>query len=60
MSGTCSRERSRGPKKPEPPDTEHEWLLAEAAGALMGISRIALNARARRGRVPSVLASGRR
>ncbi|WP_210503342.1 helix-turn-helix domain-containing protein [Nocardioides xinjiangensis] len=45
---------------PAPPDMEHDWLLAEAAGAVMGISRVAVNARARRGRLPSVVAGGRR
>lgn len=55
-----ARERSLQPKAPAPPDPQHEWLLADAAAAVMGISRVAINARARRGRLPSALANGRR
>lgn len=55
-----TRGLSEKPVGPEPPDREHDWLLAGEAGAVMGISAVAVNARARRGRLPSVLASGRR
>jgi hypothetical protein len=56
----AARERARQPREPTPPDREHNWLLADAAAAVMGISRVAVNARANRGRIPSVLANGRR
>ncbi|WP_231251036.1 hypothetical protein [Nocardioides furvisabuli] len=52
-------ERER-PQQPKPPDLEHDWLSADAAAAVMGVTRVAVNARARRGRVPSVLSGGRR
>jgi hypothetical protein len=46
---------------PAPPDDEHDWLSSERAAAIMGVgSGIAVNARARRGRIPSVLLNGRR
>lgn len=56
----AARERAKEPYQPTPPDQEHDWLLADAAAAVMGISRVAMNARANRGQVPSVKADGRR
>lgn len=53
------RRRSMSPG-PQPPDTEHDWLLAPAAAAVLGCSVVAIGARARRGRVPSTLHDGRR
>lgn len=50
----------RNPTSPKPPDGEHDWLLADEAADVMGISPVAINARARRGRLPSVVTSGRR
>lgn len=52
--------RSKGPFQPSPPDTDHVWLTSKEAGRLLGVVPIAVNARARRGRLPSVLANGRR
>lgn len=56
------REQGRvaSPVRPAPPDQEHEWLQAPAAAAVVGCSVVAINARARRGRVPSTLDGGRR
>lgn len=48
----------KGP--PALPDHEHDWLSSEGAAMIMGVSRVAVNARARRGRIPSVLLNGRR
>jgi hypothetical protein len=45
---------------PAPPDDDHDWLCPDEAAAVVGISRVAINARARRGRLPSVVANGRR
>lgn len=47
-------------RPPSPPDSEHEWLSADQAAHLLGISRVAVNARARRERLPSAVANGRR
>jgi hypothetical protein len=44
----------------QPPDDEHDWLLAPAAAAVLGCSLVAVRARANRGRVPSTLSGGRR
>ena len=53
--------RKKAPAKTSiPPDGLHDWLPAPAAAAVMGCSVVALNARARRGKVPSALKSGRR
>jgi hypothetical protein len=49
---------TKGP--PTPPDNEHEWLSAEDVGAIMGLSRVAVMARARREHLPSVVANNRR
>lgn len=49
---------SRG--APRPPDDQHAWLLADEAGALMGVGPEAVKIRARRGRLPSELHDGRR
>jgi hypothetical protein len=54
----AKRRPTAGP--PAPPDLEHEWLTPDQAADLLGISRIAVNARARRDRLPSALANGRR
>lgn len=61
------RERRVAPKPskpkrgaPQPPDSEHDWLLAPEAGALMGVSAEAVRVRARRGRLPSEVHDGRR
>lgn len=52
---------SRAPKgPPRPPDEVHDWLTSTEAGAVMGVSSVAVNARARRGRLPSEVANGRR
>ena len=50
----------RSPPGPQPPDAEHEWLLAPAAAAVLGCSVVAVRARALRGRVPSTMPGGRR
>lgn len=61
LAAEQSRPRHPEPKAPPaPPDDEHDWLSTEEAAAFMGISRVAVSARARRGRLPSVVASGRR
>jgi hypothetical protein len=49
-----------GPRRPQPPDDEHEWLLAPEAGVLMGVGAEAVKVRARRGRLPSEVHDGRR
>jgi hypothetical protein len=58
-----AREARRIPAElssPRPPDEAHVWLPTAAAAAVVGCSKVALNARARRGRIPSVLHEGRR
>jgi hypothetical protein len=55
-----AREKAREPRRPRPPDSKHDWLLADAAAAVMGISRVAVNARARREQLPSAKSDGRR
>lgn len=52
--------RLASPVGPTPPDEENEWLEAPAAAAVLGCSVVAINARARRDRVPSTLHGGRR
>lgn len=54
----AERRQPKGP--PAPPDEAHEWLTPVEAGAVMGVSHVAVNARARRGRLPSVKLEGRR
>lgn len=55
------REKRRpASRRPQPPDADHEWLPVPAAAAVLGCSTVAARARARRGRVPSVLHAGRR
>lgn len=44
----------------QPPDAVHDWLTSTEAAALMGVGRTAVNARARRGKLPSELSDGRR
>lgn len=39
------------PQVPQPPNREHDWLSAPLAAAVVGCSVVALNARARRGRI---------
>jgi hypothetical protein len=48
------------PRRPIPPDEEHQWLLGPAAAAVLGCSVVALGARERRGRVPCTRSDGRR
>lgn len=43
---------------PAPPDEVHQWLRIKDAAQLMGVSRQAVAARARRGRLPSVVDDG--
>jgi hypothetical protein len=45
---------------PAPPDVEHDWLDSDAAAEAMGVTRNAVNDRAKRGRLPSVKNDGRR
>lgn len=54
------RRRSQPPPGLLPPDETHVWLPAPVAAALLGCSVVAVNARARRGRLPSVVSGGRR
>lgn len=49
-----------GPKPPEPPDSEHEWLLAADAAAIVGCSVSALKERARVGTAESTVYKRRR
>ena len=61
-------ERAQAPKKPrrkrtgwsEPPNAEHDWLTSVQAAELLGVSTVAVNKRARRGRLPFVEKAGRR
>lgn len=59
-SAAADREARRAPTGPQPPDEQHMWLPAPAAAAVMGSTAVALNARARRGRVPSTVHDHRR
>ncbi|GAB3267042.1 hypothetical protein GCM10027425_33660 [Alteromonas gracilis] len=43
---------------PAPPDEVHQWLRIKDAAQLMGVSRQAVAARARRGRLPSIVDDG--
>lgn len=52
--------RTKPRSGPQPPDDEHDWVLAPIAAALLGCSVVAVRARANRGRVPSTLSGGRR
>lgn len=52
--------RQDSPRGPVPPDSDHDWLSSAEAAAVMGITPTGVNVRARRGRLPSVLANGRR
>lgn len=61
----AAQERERGrttpaPSRPWPPDEEHDWLLAPAAAAVLGCTRIALQGRSTRGQVPYTVHDGRR
>jgi len=49
-------ERLRG----SPPDSEHVWLRAGEAAALLGVTPTRVHQRARRGRIPCVEHAGRR
>jgi hypothetical protein len=51
--------RARKPA-PQPPDAEHDWLTSTEAAALMAVGRTAVNARARRGKMPGEIHDGRR
>lgn len=42
---------------PEPPDREHEWVLADVVAAHLGVGVAAVHQRARRGRLPFALGS---
>lgn len=44
--------RGRAPRRPVPPDGDHIWLRAAGAAAVLGVSSVAVSARARRGRLP--------
>lgn len=43
-----------------PPDDAYDWLTSDQAAALMGVTRNAVNDRAKRGRLPSEMHDGRR
>lgn len=43
-----------------PPDDAYVWLTSDQAAALMGVTRNAVNDRAKRGRLPSEMHDGRR
>lgn len=43
-----------------PPNAAYEWLSSDQAAALMGVTRNAVNDRARRGRLPNEMHDGRR
>jgi hypothetical protein len=45
------------PLQPEPPDDEHDWVLAGGVAAHIGVSVTAVHQRARRGRLPFILGS---
>lgn len=45
----AGRDRASGP---QPPDAEHTWLRASGAAAVLGVTDVAVSARARRGRLP--------
>jgi hypothetical protein len=51
-AAAATREGRRQPVGPRPPDGDHVWLRAAGAAAVMGVSSIAVSARARRGRLP--------
>lgn len=55
--GKPRREPTPGP---QPPDRTSPWLTSDEAAALMGVTRNAVNDRARRGRLPSLMHDGRR
>lgn len=48
------------PRSPRPPDDGHDWLAMDAAAAVLGCTRIALQGRCARGQVPYVVHDGRR
>ena len=48
----AARREPRVPQPRRPPDDDHVWLRARSAAAVMGVSEVALSARARRGRLP--------
>lgn len=50
----------RPPWIASPPNAAHDWLTSDQAAALMGVTRNAVNDRARRGRLPSEMHDGRR
>lgn len=52
--------KDTAPNGPRPPDSEHTWPTAPVAAAILGCTVVAINARARRGQVPSATSSGRR
>jgi hypothetical protein len=45
------------PPAPEPPDNEHEWVLADVVAAHLGVGVTAVHQRARRGRLPFTVGS---
>lgn len=48
------------PWRASPPDDAQDWLTSDQAAALMGVTRNAVNDRAKRGRLPSEMHDGRR
>ena len=60
LASQQDRPSARPLKGPPAPPDDHDWIGSEEAAAVMGISRHALMVRARRGQVPSAVASGRR
>ena len=49
----------RTPPRDPRPDHEHEWVSAERAGRVLGISAQAVTKRARKGTIPHTRANGR-
>lgn len=46
------------PRRPLPPDTEHDWITAPAAAEILGVTPRAVTARLRRDRLPGVRHGG--
>jgi excisionase family DNA binding protein len=54
----ASARRMRGDRRP--PDDEHEWLTVPQMAEILGVSRVAVGQRCRRGRLPFTWSEGRR
>lgn len=52
VAAKARRQHGARPAGPAPPDPDHVWLRAAGAAAVMGVTSIAISARARRGRLP--------